>query len=73
MTPQDAKEFAAELVLSNNTVAMGIILNALKAHEAGVLADAQTAKKATAIVNDGPRAPKPGSSPVLNGKAAKVA
>jgi hypothetical protein len=68
MTPNDAKQFAMELIASCNLEAMAIIHRALTDHSAALNAalnaDKQPSKRATAVVNDAPHAPKPDDNPV---------
>jgi hypothetical protein len=68
MTPNDAKQFAMELIASCNLEAMAIIHRALTDHSAALNAalnaDKQPSKRATAVVNDAPNAPQPDDNPV---------
>jgi hypothetical protein len=64
LTPDDAKQFAMELVASCNIEAMAIIHQALTDHFAALDANKQPSKRATATVNDAPNAPQPDDNPV---------
>jgi hypothetical protein len=66
MDTSDAKQFAMELVARTDATGlscMAIIADAI--HRAMSAEPSQPAKRATATVNDTPKAPKPGSTPII--------
>jgi hypothetical protein len=66
MDTSDAKQFAMELVARTDAIGlqcMAIIADAI--HRAMSAEPSQVTKRATATVNDTPKAPKPGSAPII--------